>query len=95
MKLNPFAHNPNQPCKHMEPLLNRAHDHNLSRILDRFVRHHMQGCVGCKNFYTALGVMIQSLRQTKTEPMDDEAIARLSKVAASASETIGSLHSLD
>lgn len=95
MKLNPFTHNPDQPCKHMESLLNRAQDHKLSRVLDRFVRYHIRHCVGCQNFYSAIGVMIKNLKYSKTVPVDEEAIVRLSKVAKSAGETISPIHSQD
>lgn len=68
-------------------MINKAHDGRLSKFLMAYLKQHLAGCEGCRNFYHSLGSLATKLRQSKSEPMDQTTLDRLSQKLSDASRS--------
>lgn len=64
-------HDPNQPCPHMEGLLNRTADGTAAPLARWYALAHAARCPGCHRFLDALQSMIQAMRRGRSTPSPD------------------------
>lgn len=69
-------HDPNQPCPHMEKLLQNQAEGRLRGIARWYALAHAANCGPCRRFLEHLESMLAKLKASK-EPVEDEVLDRL------------------
>lgn len=73
-----------EPCRHMEPLLQRSADGSANWLMRAYALAHAARCGRCRHFLQNLEKTLARLRGTREQGAPEETMSRLERQLAAA-----------